>query len=48
MGIDFSLVSTVFRFAVTTIPILAAYAEVYEAHNPLMTPAVLLQLQTRW
>jgi hypothetical protein len=44
MGIDFSLVSMVIRFAVTT---LVAPAEGYEVPNPLMTLVVLLQLQTR-
>ena len=47
MGIYFPLVSTVFRFAVTTIPTLLAPAEGYAVPNPLMTLAVLLQLQTR-
>ena len=46
LGIEFSLVSMVFRFDVTTIPTLVAPAEGCEVPHPLMTPFVLLQLQT--
>ena len=46
LGIDFCLVSMVFRFDVTTIPTLVAPAEGCTVLHPLMTPAVLLQLQT--